>query len=318
MTKLCYPQITYAIWEAYGLVHDDAEKPQAIWKSNVWRKGTMRGQQKKSCGARILKITSIGGALGALLHHTCMCVLFSATVVGVDTYNTNSTTFNFALWTGLFFVLLQHMVSQWVLNVPLQVGLVAAIEVFFQWVVFAWIDQADTTVAATATFLLALSHMLMAGEVIAIAVLAVQEVEATTEESKDSHVPRLYANATSNIFYSKHDFIEMTKRSSQPTSSKVVFSEMVREELGGGTMRSESGMDQALPDILSPTEGTGQKKFDRFTSDITVTTPANLEVNSNGPGAGKRVPGTLNDDASAATQLARKIEITNDDASAAT
>ena len=63
LSKLCYPQITYAIWEAYGLAHDDTEQPQAIWKSNVWRKGTISGQQKKtmSCGDRILKITTIGG-----------------------------------------------------------------------------------------------------------------------------------------------------------------------------------------------------------------------------------------------------------------
>merc|ERR1719499_41151 len=248
MTKLCYPQITYAIWEAYGLVHDDAEKPQAIWKSNVWRKGTMRGQQKKSCGARILKITSIGGALGALLHHTCMCVLFSATVVGVDTYNTNSTTFNFALWTGLFFVLLQHMVSQWVLNVPLQVGSVAAIEIFFQWVVFAWIDQADTTLAATATFLLALSHMLMAGEVIAIAVIAVKEAEENKGKGSESELTaRHQFPAPSSIFYSKHDFVEMTKRYSTqlPLSNNSSDTQYVSIiNVGGGTMQDEMSLPQ--------------------------------------------------------------------------
>jgi len=192
MTKLCYPQITFAIWDAYGIQEEKVVQSGlrrgavtvrdklSVFQGNTLhehkmtlRAKTARGEmeEKISCWDYCIRISGCMGALGGLLHHSCMCVLFAATVVGVDSFN-QSPTYIFALWMGVFFVLLQHIISQWVLSVPLQIVMIATVEVFFQWVVFAWLAQADTTIAATATFLLAVSHMLMTSEVITIAVLA--------------------------------------------------------------------------------------------------------------------------------------------------
>lgn len=98
------------------------------------------------------------GAVGLMLHHFTMAVIFCMNILNLSFTDASAQTFSMGMI--LFLVLLQHLVTQSLPNGILRTLLLFAVEGVFQWTTFSLIGEVGTTVYAVASICLAMSHWL--------------------------------------------------------------------------------------------------------------------------------------------------------------
>ena len=148
---------------------------QTAWRKSRARRVTIRkrvasvysGNEDLDIeGSKNLRITfyvcQFLAAVGLMLHHFTMVVVFLAGFLAAGTYtSTDQGTYTAGLRGVLFLVLLQHVVSQLAPNGIIRTAFLLPIEVVFQWYSFANIGETGSNLLSCSIFNLAMSHWFM-------------------------------------------------------------------------------------------------------------------------------------------------------------